>query len=266
MSVGRAHDLGCSTMQIFSHNPRQWLTKDISEIQAEEFKDLSKKYDITPVFIHSSYLINLCSQTDYIYQKSVQLLAREMDLADLLGAEYVILHTGSASYVPSQNARLRAVEAFKEISKKKSWQTRLLLENTAGKRGDISSSIADLAEIMKAASGDLIGGICLDSCHAFQAGYNLSKEDGISKLTTEIERYLGCDSIKLIHLNDSKRQFNSGIDRHEHIGMGAIGLEGLRMLVNHHAFVSIPLVLETPKKNEDDDPRNLKIVRDFLLC
>ncbi|MCL4474715.1 MAG: deoxyribonuclease IV [Nitrospirae bacterium] len=123
----------------------------------------------------------------------------------------------------------------------------------------------DLAEIMDKTESALIGGICLDTCHAFQAGYEISKGEGVAEIAGEIERHMGLEKVKLIHLNDSKKAFNSRVDRHEHIGSGAIGTGGLKRFINHPAFRDVPLILETPKKSEDDDPRNLKVVRSFLL-
>jgi deoxyribonuclease-4 len=263
-SVGRAEGLGCSTMQIFSHNPRQWSVRDISEGEVSAFKELRKLYDIAPAFVHASYLINLCAPDRDIFEKSLRLLVLEMDLADLLGAEYVILHTGSASHETERNARKKAIRGLKRATGQGRWVSRLLLENTAGERGDISSRVSDLSEIIAGTASPVIGGICLDTCHAFASGYDLSTERGLSEFIMEIERCVGSDAVKLIHLNDSRRGCGSKVDRHEHIGKGLIGQEGLRRLVNHPAFGSVPLVLETPKKNEMDDPSNLKIVRSFI--
>jgi deoxyribonuclease-4 len=263
LSLERAAMLGCSTMQIFSHNPRQWSVVEPPEEEVSQFKKLRDPYNIKPVFIHSSYLINLCSLDKDILSKSIQMLIREMELADLLGVEYVILHTGSASQDVGSDARERAVRALQKVFGKTEWKARLLLENTAGERGDISSRITDLAEIMEGSRAPSLG-ICIDTCHAFQAGYELSAEAGVKNMIKEIRDHIGLDKVKLIHLNDSKRQFNSGVDRHEHIGKGHIGIEGLKYLINHPAFKTVPLVLETPKKSEEDDPRNLKIVRRLL--
>ncbi len=229
-----------------------------------QFRKSRELYDIKPVFVHSSYLINLCSVDKDVLSKSVQLLIKEMELADLLGAEYVILHTGSASLDIESRARERAVLALRAVFESGKWRAALLLENTAGERGDISSRIIDLAEIMDKSGGALISGICLDTCHAFQAGYEISADDGVKNMTKEISAYIGLDKVKLIHLNDSKKAFNSKVDRHEHIGEGHIGREGLRCLINHPAFRNVPLILETPKKSEEDDPRNLKVVRCLL--
>ncbi len=251
-------------MQIFSHNPRQWLTSEIPQDSIAKFRQLRNDYDINPVFIHSSYLINLAALDKSLLEKSGRLLARELDLADSLGADYVVLHTGSASQDREDKARRRAIQALEGISKEKKWQAKLLLENTAGEKGDISSRIRDLAYIMDGVNKGLIGGLCIDTCHAFAAGYNLSDDDGLAELVKELETYAGIDAVRVIHFNDSKKDYNSKVDRHEHIGEGRIGKEGLKRFLNHPALQSIPLILETPKKSEDDDIRNLGLVRRWL--
>ncbi len=264
LSLERARELGCSTMQIFSHNPRQWITSDIPQDSIEKFRQLRNDYDINPVFIHSSYLINLAALDKSLLEQSGRLLAREMDLADSLGADYVVLHTGSASQDKEDIARRRAVQALGRVSKEKKWKAKLLLENTAGEKGDISSRIRDLADIADGVDKGLIGGLCIDTCHAFAAGYNLSDKDGLEEFVEDVKTYAGIDAVKLIHFNDSKKDCNSRVDRHEHIGEGRIGIEGLKRFLNHPALKSIPLILETPKKNENDDARNLRAVRDLL--
>lgn len=265
LALERAKELGCTTMQIFSHNPRQWYAGSFPEESVRQFRKLREMYNIHPLFVHTSYLINLAAVNSDILDKSIALLAQEMDLADSLGADYVVLHTGSASQDDARHARRRAVESLQEVSKRGEWTSRLLLENTAGERGDISSRMEDLAEIIKGADTPLIGGICIDTCHAFAAGYEISTEAGLSTLISEIEHHLGLEAVRLIHLNDSKKGCNAHVDRHEHIGEGAIGREGLARFVNHPAFREVPFILETPKKSEEDDPRNLKTVRAFLL-
>ena len=265
LSLERARELGCTTLQIFSHNPRQWHVSRISDENVKQFRELRGTFDIEPVFIHTSYLINLAALRPDILDKSVQLLIREMELADALGAEYVVLHTGSASEDSEDNARRRASDAIRIVSGYRTWNARLLLENTAGERGDISSRIRDLAELMNAAGSALVAGICLDTCHAFQAGYDLSSEEGLAEIVREIEREIGFERVKLIHLNDSKRTFNAGVDRHEHIGIGEIGKEGLKRIIRHPSLKDLPLILETPKKSEEDDPRNLNVVRGLLI-
>ncbi len=264
LSIERAKELGCNTVQIFSHNPRQWLVRGIPSDSILQFKELQKSYDINPVFIHTSYLINLAASDNGILERSIELLIQEMDIADLLDADYVVLHTGSASQDSEEVGRKRAIEALKRIARKKEWRAKLLLENTAGERGDISSHIKDIAEIIDRTGSPPIGGVVIDTCHAFAAGYDITDEYGLSAFVKEIGTYIGLDNVKLIHLNDSKKGHSSHVDRHEHIGHGGIGREGLRRFINHPAFKNIPLILETPKKSEEDDPRNLKIVRSLF--
>lgn len=264
LSLERAKALGCSTLQIFSHNPRQWSVNEIPNDVITKFRELRKAYDIKPVYIHTSYLINLAASSNEVLEKSIRLLVLEMDLADSLGADYVVLHTGSASNDTGPEARKKAIEALNSITSGKTWKAGLLLENTAGERGDISSRIEDLAEIISKTAGNLIAGVCIDTCHAFAAGYDISEKTGLSAIAAEIKTYLGAGMVKLIHLNDSKKPCGSHVDRHEHLGLGGIGSKGLKRAINHPVFRDVPLILETPKKSEEDDPMNLKVARTLL--
>jgi len=260
-SLERANALGCNTVQIFSHNPRGWAVKKISAEEASQFKSLRQRLNISPVYIHTSYLINMASRDKILRKRSIDLLITEMDRADVIGADYVILHTGSASGDDEGVSRTRAIGTLNEVAKMGFWKANLLIENTAGERGDISSTIEDLSEIIIGVKGSLISGVCFDTCHAFAAGYNIHEDRGIQKVANEIQKYIGLDKVKLIHLNDSKGDMGSGIDRHEHIGLGKIGMKGLSQFINHRPFKDIPLILETPKKTTYDDPTNLKKVR-----
>ena len=259
-SVERAASLNCSTMQIFSHNPRQWIKSPISDYEAERFADLRHKYDISPVFIHTSYLINLASLSDRVLPKSIDLLSHELQNADELGVEYVVMHTGSASGENGTAARKRAAEAIMRAVPSGKYRASLVLENTAGEKGDITSSIQALSEIMNKCSGDSVAGVCIDTCHAFSAGYDVGSDEGIEQLFDEINTYVGLDKLKLIHLNDSKKPLGAGVDRHEHIGKGFIGDKGFKKLLSEQRISRVPLILETPKKNEDDDSKNLSKV------
>lgn len=261
----RAKDLGCTTVQMFSHNPRGWRIGNRGEEEIARFRELKNALDISPVFIHTSYLINLASPSHDLTGRSAAMVIEELNIADRINAEYVVLHTGSASGDDPASARRRAIEALKKIAGKGRWKAGLLLENTAGERGDITSHIYELAEIIDLVKPGLIAGICLDTCHAFSAGYDISTAEGVDALAEEIGRCCGRNMLRLVHLNDSKKRIGSGVDRHEHIGEGAIGKKGFRRFVNHPFFTGIPLVLETPKNSEDDDRRNLKTVRAYFL-
>lgn len=264
LSLERAHALGCNTMQIFSHNPRGWSVKPISGEEAQVFRSLRQWLDISPVYIHTSYLINMAAGDEILREKSAGMLVTEIDRADEIGAEYVILHTGSASGYAESLARKRAIDALKEVSQRGRWKAGLLLENTAGERGDISSTIQALAEIMEGVKGIFISGVCIDTCHAFAAGYDIREMRCVKQISDEVEKYMGSDKVKLIHLNDSKGESGSHTDRHEHIGIGKIGVRGLNQFINSRPFRDIPLILETPKKTESDDSANLEKVRKLI--
>ncbi|MCE5195348.1 MAG: deoxyribonuclease IV [Nitrospiraceae bacterium] len=263
ISLERAYELGCNTMQIFSHNPRGWLVREIPDEEKIQFKKLRVEMDISPVYIHTSYLINMASNSETLRKKSIMLLKEEMHRADMIGADFVILHTGSASNDDERIARSRAVESLKETFNDEKWDAGLLLENTAGERGDITSKISELAEIMDKLDG-LISGVCIDTCHAFTAGYDIRKDEGIKKISDEIEKYIGIDKFKLIHLNDSKAEYGFHRDRHEHIGAGKIGMNGLKKFINHKPFSNIPIILETPKEKDSDDKENIEKVLGML--
>jgi deoxyribonuclease-4 len=265
LSLERAHALGCTTVQIFSHNPRGWEVKQIIEEDAIRFQLLRNKYTISPIYIHTSYLINMASWDRRLRNKSIKLLAIEMDRADMLGADFVILHIGSASGRDSVLSRKRTINALREVSQQGTWKARLLIENTSGERGDIASDIMSISEILKGGADTLISGICIDTCHAFAAGYHIGNHQGIQRFSRDIKNYIGLGNVKLIHLNDSKGDVGSGIDRHEHIGLGKIGKRGLKRFIQSSPFKDVPLILETPKKRETDDVRNLKIVKKMLV-
>ncbi|HMK49146.1 MAG TPA: deoxyribonuclease IV, partial [Thermodesulfovibrionales bacterium] len=156
------------------------------------------------------------------------------------------------------------VGALREVARGRRWKAGLLIENTAGKRGDISSTLQAVSEIMNCVPRSLIAGVCIDTCHAFASGYDIRTAGGISRMAYELAEHIGTDSVKLIHLNDSKAGAGSRVDRHQHIGRGEIGADGLAMFVNHAPFRAVPLVLETPKKKDSDDQENIARVRKMI--
>src|SRR4030042_1987038 len=257
LSLERAKALGCNTIQIFSHNPRGWAVKPVSEEEAVKFKYLRTRFDISPVYIHTSYLINMATKDKMLREKSISMLIIQMDRADIIGADYAVLHAGSASGDAEHVSRRRVTNALNEVADRGKWKAGLLIENTAGEKGDVSSNIKDLSEIITGVRSPLIGGICIDTCHAFAAGYDIGHSKGIHNVSSEIKKYIGFENVKLIHLNASKGSVGSGGDRHEHIGIGKMGLKGLMQFMNCPPFKNIPLILETPKKVESDDGKNL---------
>lgn len=260
----RARTLGCTTLQIFSHNPRGWAVKELSEKEVKLFRALRSQLDLSPVYIHTSYLINIATHDSLLRARSLALLITEMDRADTIGADYVILHTGSGRGDLKVNSQKRAVKVLNEVAQHRTWKAKLLLENTAGERGDISSAIEDLALIMHDTKGNLIGGVCIDTCHLFAAGYDIRQKNVVKDIMKTFRKIIGPGQVKCIHLNDAKGSVGSHLDRHEHIGKGKIGTRGLQQFMNETSFRTIPLILETPKKNESDDPMNLKKVRRMM--
>ncbi len=259
-SLERAVELNCNTVQIFSHSPRQWKKTVIPEPEVKRFATLRQAHDIHPVFVHASYLINLASLSPDIIRKSIDLLSYELDNADRIGAEYVVLHTGSASGMDGERAREKAAKALLRSIRMHRGTSSIILENTAGQRGDITSSIHAMADIIDRCSSDRIAGICMDTCHAFASGYDIASGKGLDGMLNEINKHIGIDKLKLIHLNDSKKPLGSGVDRHEHIGRGSIGIEGFRNMLTERRITQVPIILETPKDNEDADRKNLQTV------
>jgi len=257
-SLKRADALGCSSVQIFSHNPRSWKVNEISPKEIELFRELRKKLDISPIYIHCSYLINIASPDKSIWQKSLTLLIEEMRRADSIGADSIVLHIGSSAGDIS-GGRKRAIEGLRRVG---GFSSGLLLENTSGEGGDIASTIEEIASLIDGSKG-AVSGICFDTCHGFQAGYEITTPEGIDRVIRDIDRYIGRDGVRLIHLNDSKFDMGSHRDRHEHLGRGKIGIR-LREFINHERFRDIPIILETPKKTELDDKMNLKTLRRWI--
>jgi len=259
-AVDRAGELGINTMQIFTHSPRSWHWSEITEELAESFRFKRKDAGIAPVFAHTSYLINLASKDPELYAKSIAALRREILRADMLGIEYVVTHLGSASGSGRRAAEKRTAEALAETFDGLDTDTRLLLENTAGERGDVGYCFGGIARIIE--MGGVNGlGVTFDTCHALGSGYDITTEAGLETLVKGMDDTFGLSRLKLIHLNDSKKPLASHRDRHEHIGRGHIGLAAFGRIVNHPVLRDIPFVMETPKASPQDDIENLRVVR-----
>lgn len=264
LSVQRAHELGCTCMQIFSRNPRGWTVKPIEKDDVAEFKRLREQWNIAPVFVHTNYLINLASSKPDLYQKSIEHFIIDLERTEHLGAEYLVTHLGSAS---SQNAEWmieRVSSALNMAMKLHPPKAMILLENTAGEKGDVGYTFEQVQEVISRLDDSSRIGICYDTCHGFAAGYDIRLQKDVDALAQKIESTVGLSRLKGMHLNDCLRDFNSRVDRHWHIGEGKIGLEGFEALLNHPAFKDVPKIMETPKETEEDDPRNMKTVRSLV--
>ena len=260
-AVDRAAELGCNTMQIFSRNPRSFRRKPQLASDIDEFRKRRKEAKISTLAIHTVYTINLASSDKRFYRFSIRDFIRDLHDAKNLGAELVVTHVGSFKRSSYEEGIKRVIGALEKILAKSPKGITLLLENISGSGHWIGSRFAELAYIMDKLGKPSNLGLCLDTCHVFSAGYNIREEEGLANLVTEIDSLLGLDRLKLIHLNDTKDKLGSRRDRHCDIGEGEIGKEGFKRFINHPAIRNVPFILETPKKKEGDDSRNLAAVR-----
>lgn len=261
-TLSRAHELGCSTMQIFARNPQQWQSKPFENKDVEEFKARRKKLKINPVFIHISYLINLASPVPRLYKGSIHAYIEDIRQAGRLGADYIVTHMGSHKDTSEEEGIARLIDALNKILDETSdSQVGILLENTSGSGSWLGYKFEHHKRIISGLKNKSRVGVCLDTAHAYLAGYNLSTQEGFSSMISEIERLVGLKMVKLIHLNDAYGELASHYDRHDHIGKGSIGLEGMRRIINHPKLNKIPMILETPKDSPESDSMNLKLVR-----
>lgn len=265
LAAQRAHDLGCTCMQIFSRNPRGWTVKPLDKADVTEFKKLREQWDIGPVFVHTNYLINLASVKPDLYEKSIEQFVVDLERTEHLGAEYLVTHLGSASSMDAPWMIDRVSNALNMAMKLHPPKATILLENTAGEKGDVGYTLEQIQEVISRLNDASRIGICYDTCHGFAAGYDIRKKSDVEALAKKIISTVGKDRLKGMHLNDCLRDFDSRVDRHWHIGDGKIGLDGFKALLNHPLFKDVPKIMETPKETEEDDPRNMKVVQSLYL-
>ncbi|MDH4162561.1 MAG: deoxyribonuclease IV [Nitrospirota bacterium] len=261
LAVQRAHELGCNCMQIFSRNPRGWTVKPIDPADAAEFKKLREQWDIGPVFVHTNYLINLASPKPDLFERSIEQFVIDLERTEKLGAEYLVTHLGSASGREPEWMIERVTVALNMAMKLHKPSAVILLENTAGEKGDVGYELQQVQDVIAGLAHSENIGICYDTCHGFAAGYDIRTPAGVEALAKEISTTVGADRLKGIHLNDCLKEFASRVDRHWHIGEGKIGEDGFRAFLAHPLFRHVPKIMETPKETDEDDPRNLKKVR-----
>lgn len=256
-TVDEAISLQCETIQIFSRSPRSWYRRQFDKKEISEFQELLKKNDIFPLVVHMLYLPNLASSDKKLYKKSVDVLIDELKRCKILGAQYLAIHPGRYSTGNFETGIKNIIDAINFTFLKVKNKTMLLLENLAGGKTDIGWRFEELRRIIDNVNEKNRLGICLDTCHLFAAGYEISKS-GFDRTVKEFDEIVGLEYLKLLHLNDSKNILGSKIDRHTHIGEGNIGLKGFRAVVNHPKIKNIPGILETPRGNLSDDRKNIK--------
>lgn len=263
--VERAVVRGCETIQLFSRNPRGWKVAALETDDVNIFRTEIEQAGIFPVFVHMPYLPNLATSEVQLSSKSVQALCEDLKRAEILGAQYLILHVGSRKATPQMRAIENVAQAVNRGLKKVGNQVKLLFENTAGMGSEVGSRFGEIGEILKRIEYPDRVGVCFDTAHAYEAGYDLSTEDGLEATLKEFDELIGLDRIYVLHLNDSKTPRGSRVDRHWHIGEGFIGREGFKRIVNHAKIGHLPGIMETPRTDTSEDIRNMKIVRSLVM-
>ncbi len=237
-------NIGGNAIQIFAGSPRTWARSLYPSKVAEEFKKSVAEKDLNPVYIHALYLTNLASDNPESVDKSKAALITDMTNSAAIGSAGVVLHIGSHQGRGWPASKQLVTGSIKDVLDNTPEGSILLLENSAGQQGKIGS-LSELKDILDAIPNPRLR-VCLDTAHAFEAGYNFTTAEGVEMWIKEIESTIGLDKIELFHLNDSKTPLGSGHDMHQNIGDGYIGESGLKNLLNHPKFAHLPLILEVP--------------------
>ena len=263
-SPERARELTCDVMQIFTANQRRWQTKPISSESAESFKTNLAKNKIQTVMSHDSYLINLCAVKPDIYEKSLNAFIDEINRCKALDVKLLNFHPGSHGGAGEKaGVRLIAESLKKILPEVKGNGLKLVLENTAGMGASIGWKFEHLAEIIGLAGSPEDFGVCIDTCHAFAAGYDFRTEAAFDAVWREFDDVIGLKFLSAIHVNDSKGGLGSRLDRHDNPGDGMLGETAFKLLVNDDRLKTAPMFLETPGGDEAFK-KNLKLMRKWV--
>lgn len=256
-AIDRARDLGCTAFQIFTSNPRGWACSDISTEDRERFAQI----DFANA--HMPYLPNLAAPNPEIHKRSVETMTRELERCEALSIRLLVTHLGSHLGQGEKEGRERIVSAIKEALSRAESQTMILLENTAGTKNSLGTRPDELAMILDALDGSDRVGVCIDTAHAFAAGYDWRSDE--NPFYAELEAARISSRIRVLHLNDSKVALGKRADRHDHIGLGEIGTEGLKKAVTHPIFRHLPIILETPDDERRSDRENIAAARALII-
>lgn len=260
-AIKEAEELGIDTFQIFTKNQRQWKERIVTEEEGISFNHLQKDSSIKIGLSHTTYLINLASDNEDTRKNSIIALGAELLRCQKLGLHYAVLHPGANKTLKEIDAIARIAEGLELVFKYTPGNTvKILLENTAGQGSSIGWKFEHIKDIIQLSTPDRLG-MCLDTCHAFAAGYDIRSQTGLESMIAEIDKSIGLKKLYAIHINDSKGALGSRIDRHAHIGQGYIGLDAFRYIMRQFSY--IPKILETSKEN-NMDRKNLELLRSLL--
>jgi deoxyribonuclease IV len=267
-SVNNAKKLGCSAFQIFSRNPRGWTAKPLLIDEVRSFKNrlYASGIEKTSVAVHMPYLPNLSGPPGELYERSVKTLTEEMERCNLLGISYLVIHLGSHMGRGSTNGIDQLLNALRTavVCSKSEKEVMVLLENNAGQKNSVGGTLEELRLILDRLDSSKQFGVCIDTCHLFASGYDLRTKQDVNIIFEKIKAVVGLKELKIIHLNDSKGGLGSNVDRHEHIGLGSIGVEGIAAFLNHRAIQVLPIIMETPIDSTRGDEENLRVVLNMI--
>lgn len=266
-SIARAPEVGANTLQIFSSSPRMWRASKIDPKQAERTRELRAKLDVGPLVIHTSYLVNVCSQSDEVREKSIAAFRGEIERALVLGAEYLVLHPGSWKGLTRDEGLTLAAQSIEKAIDGLPWQGTpfsILIENTAGSECSLGGNFEQVAELVERLKNCAPVAVCLDTCHTHVSGYDMVSVEGYAETMKRIAATVTFDAVRVWHCNDAKAARGSKLDRHEHIGEGLIGIEPFRWLLNDPRFAHCAFIAETPVDEPGDEERNVRVLRSLL--
>ncbi|WFN33649.1 deoxyribonuclease IV [Methanogenium sp. S4BF] len=260
-AVSRAKERTCTTFQIFTSNPRGWKTKPLTEEDAAAFRLAVAESGIAPVVAHMPYLPNPATPRADVREKTVAAIEGEVERCRMLGIPYLVTHLGSSLGSDAAAARERAITAIGRGADASEGEVMILLENTAGTKNSIGTTFEEIAALMEGVGRQGPVGVCFDTCHAFAAGCDLRTAEATDAVVKHLDAVIGLSRLKVIHLNDTISELDGRRDRHEHIGLGRIGVEGIRSVVTHPALHDLPFICETPVDDRRDDYGNIACVR-----
>jgi deoxyribonuclease-4 len=262
-ALERGREAGCGAVQIFLKNQRQWAASPLGDEDVRAFAAARRRTGIRRVFAHASYLINLAAPARRQWAQAVDAFTDELERAEALALDCVVIHPGSHLGQGVEEGLARVTAALDEVTRRTAGcRVRVALENTAGAGATLGRRVGELASLIQRAIRPERLGLCLDTCHLFAAGYDIRRRKEWERAVAECAQAVGLRRILAFHLNDSRSGLGSGLDRHQHIGEGELGLGPFRRLLRDHRFAGVPKVLETPKEPEPEaDRRNLRRLR-----
>jgi len=266
-AVERATEIGANTFQIFSSSPRMWRAPKVDPKQAARMRELRAKLDVGPLVIHTSYLVNVCSQSEDVRTKSIDAFRGEIERALQLGAEYLVLHPGSWKGLTREEGLKLAAESIQRSIDGLAWQGtgfHILIENTAGAEFSLGGSFEQVAELVERLKAHAPVGVCLDTCHTHVAGYDMVTTEGYAETMNKIAATVTFDAVRVWHCNDAKAAKGSKLDRHTHIGEGTMGLDPFRWILNDPRFDHCAFVAETPVDEPGDEERNVRVLKSLV--